>query len=420
MRLPLLLLFLVASASAAPKSIDSEIALLTKKTEAPESKAASFVDLGDALMQKSRQTPDLKCLESAKSAYQKALKREEHCLEAMVGMAWFHNTRHEFAEGSEWAEKALAIDPNLRHAHALLADSAIELGDYEAALERCQNTLDLRPDLSSYSRAAHLLWLTGDERKARWLMGKAIAAGSPHAENTAWCRAQLARMSLQSGALLAAEQEAALALKEDPENHHVLNVMAQVKMAKQDIDGAMDLFERSIAQTPNHDALAALVELRLLKGQAAEAEKQTEAVLAFHRSGAAHGHWHPPGYGNAQLAQFLADHDRDLEDALREAQRAHRLFKNIQVTDTLAWCLYKLGRYEEAAKTIRGAMKWNTPDAMMAFHAGMIEAKRGEKTAARKLLYRALSLNPQFHPRFAELASETLKALAEEGAHVVE
>ena len=64
-----------------------------------------------------------------------------------------------------------------------------------------QQMLDIRPDISSYSRGAHLLWLTGDKRKATWLMYKAILTGAPYAENTAWCQTQLALILFNSGAI---------------------------------------------------------------------------------------------------------------------------------------------------------------------------------------------------------------------------
>jgi len=39
----------------------------------------------------------------------------------------------------------------------------------------------------------------------------------------------------------------------------------------------------------------------------------------------------------------------------------------------------------------------------------MIAAKAGDRPAAQRHLYHALSLNPRFHPIFADLAAETLK-----------
>jgi len=291
------------------------------------------------------------------------------------------------------------------------------LGNYDDAFDHYQSALDMRPDLSSYSRAAHLVWLTGDARKARWLMQKAIDSGGPHAENTAWCRAQLALMSFHNGALLPAEHEAEQALKEAPNNYHVLAVMGKIKTAKKEYDAAIQFYQRAIEMNPNHDLLVALGDLYALAGRREEAEKQYKRVVDFHTSGAAHSHVgagqpqlhsHP----NAQLARFYADHDRNLDDALREARLAYRDYKNVFVADTLAWCYYKKGQYEEAGKTIRKALRLNTPDAAILFHAGMIQAKLGDRGTARKFLYRALSLNPQFHPQDAAVAAETIKMLA--------
>ena len=51
---------------------------------------------------------------------------------------------------------------------------------------------------------------------------------------------------------------------------------------------------------------------------------------------------------------------------------------------------------------------------MFLFHAGMIHEKLGDRVDAQKLLYQALSLNPEFHPIYAPIAAATL---AELGAH---
>jgi tetratricopeptide (TPR) repeat protein len=127
-------------------------------------------------------------------------------------------------------------------------------------------------------------------------------------------------------------------------------------------------------------------------------------------------HSHPDGHGNAQLARFYADHDRNLDKAVLEAELTYRTYKNVFVADTLAWCYYKKGEYEKARNTMLKALQHNTPDASLWFHAGMISAKTSDKGTARKYLYHALSLNPHFHPQQAMVAAETLKLLAERPA----
>jgi tetratricopeptide (TPR) repeat protein len=120
-----------------------------------------------------------------------------------------------------------------------------------------------------------------------------------------------------------------------------------------------------------------------------------------------HPHPHPPG--NAELARFLADRGVELDRALAEAKAAAEQSKSVAVTDTLAWCLYKTGDYARAKQVALEALRWRTPDANVLFHAGMIHAAAGDRPAAQRYLYQALSLNPAFHPVHASVAAEKLR-----------
>src|SRR5215469_2965721 len=117
--------------------------------------------------------------------------------------------------------------------------------------------LDLHPDLSSYSRGAHLLYLRGDVRKAAWLMGKAIAAGAPYAENTAWCCAQLALIHFSNGNILGAEQVLREALAKTPNNYHLLAASGKVKAGLKDFAAAIACYQKASAMAPRYEAVAA-------------------------------------------------------------------------------------------------------------------------------------------------------------------
>jgi tetratricopeptide (TPR) repeat protein len=251
-------------------------------------------------------------------------------------------------------------------------------------------------------------------------MQKAIQVGGPYPENVAWCRAKLALMLFESGALLPAEQLLETALKDAPSNPHVLAAMGRIKLAHHDYPAAIRFYERAVAVSPQHPFLVELGDTYALAGEPLMAQEIYERVVALHLAGGSvhdHGdglvHAHSPGSGNAELARFYADHDRNLDEALNEAEIAFRKFKNIHVADTLAWCYYKKGQYKQAASVIRKALKWRTPEAGILFHAGMIYAKLGDRAAASKHLYQALNLNPNFHPTHAQAASDTIKNLAE-------
>ena len=364
--------YLVTTTSNPPgdSATDRAITKWVKAVKQRNTSDTAWGNLGNALMQKIRETGDPATYTLAEGAFQKAMEIRPSNVTAIIGISWVHGGRHQFEQSIVWANKALALAPDNQDAHGLIGDAAVELGNYDMAMDHYQKMLDIRPDLSSYSRAAHLMYLTGDLQMASWLMKKAIDAGGPYAENTAWCRAQLALMLWNTGAVSLAERELLKAIKISPNNYYVLNAMGKIKSAQKDYDGAIGFYRKAIAVTPNPATIIALGDLYLLKGENEKAERQFQRFEELQIHNHAHGH-----DDRILLARFYADHDRNLPLALEEAKASYKRFTNVFVTDTLAWCYYKNGHYKEAREVIRRALRWQTPDATILFHAGMIYAK---------------------------------------------
>ena len=304
----------------------------------------------------------------------------------------------------------------MKDAYNLMGDGAVEMGDYDEAFDHYQEALDIQADLSTYSRGAHLLWLTGDTRMAQTLMRKAIKAGGPHPENAAWCQAELALMLFKSGAMRSAKTEATAALALAPKNPRVLYVMGTLQAAEKDFPAAIKSLEESRTVTPTHEAMELLVTLYGLTGDEEKEKEVTEELIAFHKGmthshtgGEAHTHSHQE-MGSHQLALFLADHDRDLPLALKQAELCYENFPNIASADALAWCYYQAKRYKEAHRYSVRSLAQSTPDPMLYFHAGLIEKASGNTSDSRRYLAKALNMNPDFHPRYAEEAREALKS----------
>jgi tetratricopeptide (TPR) repeat protein len=393
-------------------SVDHTIERLTTKTRAQRQDAVAWTALGDAFMQKARETADASYYGRAEQAFEQAWTLDATRGEAIVGLAWVQSARHEFEKSIEWAQKALALDATNAAAYGLLGDAALERGDYALAAEHYQRMLDLRPDISAYSRSAHLLFVTGDVRRAIWLMDKAIKAGGPYAENTAWCRAQLALMRLATGNLLAAEQIVDQAITKSPNNYHLLFAQGRVRAARANYPGAIDSYRRASAIAPQHEVVVALGRLYTVTDERKSAEQQWALVEAIDRLNKANG-----VTGDAQIARFFADRDRRLGEAVQIAEREFKRRPNVFVADTLAWAYYKSGRYTDARRLAAKALAHRTPDASFLFHAGMIHAKLGDRATARRHLAQALSLNPAFDPIDAPIAAATL---AELGARAAE
>jgi tetratricopeptide (TPR) repeat protein len=385
---------------------DKAVAAWVERARLDPRSVLAWTNLGDALMQKARETMDTEYYGRAEAAFEKALALSPENEVAIAGLSWVAGSRHEFERSIEWANKALKVDRNSQAAYGLLGDAAVELGDYEGAFRHYQRMLDLRPDLSSYSRGAHLLFLTGNTLKATWLMQKAIAAGATHAENTAWCRAQLALMHWHTGALVAAEQVLEAGLVRTPSNYHLLAAMGRVKIARKDYAAAIENYRKAIGNVPHHEVVVALGDVYALSGNRAEAERQYALVEAIHAANAKQG-----VRGSLELARFYTDHDRKLPDALTIAEAEYKATPNVFAADVLAWAYYKNGRFADAKTTIEKALSQKTPDANLLFHAGMIHDKFGNRVEAQRFLYQAISLNPNFHPLQAPIAAEALARL---------
>ena len=87
------------------------------------------------------------------------------------------------------------------------------------------------------------------------------------------------------------------------------------------------------------------------------------------------------GNGPAQpqvLARFLADHDRDLAEAVTLAEAGAISRRDIFTMDTLAWSYFKAGRLDEARAAMAQAVRTGSVDARILYHAAEIQAAAGE------------------------------------------
>jgi tetratricopeptide (TPR) repeat protein len=395
----------ILPAQSARQTSDIEIDKASAAARAHPSDAA-WSRLGDAYMQKARETMDLSYYGRAEAAYRQSLGLNPAYANAVVGVAWVLSGRHQFEQSIEWAGKALKVEPNRADAYGLLGDADTEMGDYDSAFEHYQKMLDLKPDIASYSRSAHLLFVTGGFKKATLLMSKAIGSGGAYPENRAWCMAQMALLDFAQGAYVPAEQLLIEGLKQTPDNYQLLAAMGKVKAAMKDFPAAIEYYKKAQDIVPQHDVVVALGDLYAIEGRTGDANRQFALVDFMRKLNKANG-----VIGDLQMAQFLADHDKDLAEALRLAEAEYKTRPTVYGADTLAWCYYKNGRIPEARKYSAKALSQNTPEAMFFYHRGLILAKDGDIGGARKALYQALSQNPYFDPRGAVAAMKTIQEL---------
>jgi tetratricopeptide (TPR) repeat protein len=386
------------------------ILLYQRKLQRHPADPAVYRRLGDAYIQRARETGDPTYFELAEQALRRSLAIAPRNAGALRHLAYVFFMRHAFEEAAAYAARAIELDPADGHAYGVLGDAYLELGQYEQAASAYQKMIDRDGSLYSYGRLSGLKSLRGDPEGAIADLERAIREGLAHGrprESLAWAQWQLGSEQWAIGKLPAAEAQYLAALQTYPNYHRALAGLAQVRVAQQRDAEAIDLYRQAIAIIPLPEYAAALGDVYLKLGRAEEAQRQYDLVEYIGRLSRLNQVLY-----NRELAYFYADHDLKLQEALDLARQELEVRRDIYAYDVLAWALYKNDRPHEASTAMTEALKLGTQDARLFFHAGMIHHRLGEADKARDYLRRALTTNPRFHIRHADLAARTLKALA--------
>ncbi|MCI0397092.1 MAG: tetratricopeptide repeat protein, partial [Chloroflexi bacterium] len=222
-----------APAAPAPVELPSEtmIAQLQDRIRNRPDDPYLYAQLGLALLQRVRETGDASLYSQAEMAFNEALQRDPRQVDALVGQGILALARHDFAGALRWGEQARALNPYRAQILGIIVDAQVELGRYEEAVASAQAMIDLRPDLTSYSRVSYLRELHGDPAGAIAAMQTAVNSGLPTAEATLWTRVQLGHLYFNSGNLAKAEETYRHTLFFDPDYAYAQAGLARVAAA---------------------------------------------------------------------------------------------------------------------------------------------------------------------------------------------
>jgi tetratricopeptide (TPR) repeat protein len=363
--------------------------------------------LAAAYIQKVRETTDFSYLDRANSLIDTVLNDDSNEYEALRLKLEIELERHNFKNVANLAGRMTKNAPNDPWNWGALGDAQLELGNYDAAADAYQRMVMLRPDLASYNRAAWYRFLANDQPGAIAIMKAAINAGSSSAENVAWCMVELGKIHFKAGQIEDAAKAYQSALRVFPNYHPALAGIGLVEAARGDFKSAIVNYKQAQASTPLPDYSAALYDLYIASGNSAEALKQKQLIEVIDKAGQA-----AREKANRNLALIFADHDWNVPHALELAKAELDVRGDIYTYDALAWAQFKSGQFADAEKTMQRALKLDTPEPALLYHAGMIAAANGKKPEAAKFLRRALQLNPKFDVLQAPIAANKLKELA--------
>jgi tetratricopeptide (TPR) repeat protein len=229
----------------------------------------------------------------------------------------------------------------------------------------------MRPTADAYARVSYARELQGDLSGALKIMGMAADATTAHdLEAKAWYTAHTGELHLRMGNLDQAEREYRRAAFLFPDYPHAMVGLGKVMAARGNGDGALEVFLAQLKRTPTLDLASRIGDIYQQRGDTAEAERYYQ--LAEDVAGPA------PAQTEANLALFLAERDRKLEEAVRIAETVAKTRHDIFTEDAVAWSLYKIGRVDEALAASRRALRTGTKDERILAHAEAIRQRQGE------------------------------------------
>ena len=348
--------------------------------------------LAAAYIQKVRETTDFSYLDRASKIVDNVVSADRHDYEALRIRSEIELERHNFARVAEDSRELTRVAPDDPWNWGTLGDALIELGQYDAAAEAYQKMVTLRPDMSSYNRAAWFRFLAGDMPGAIDIMQRAISSGSASPENTAWCWVELGQLYLKSGHSGEAEKAYAQAVKVFPGYHPGYAGLGKAQAVQGRTKEAIANYERAQASTPMPDYAAALYDLYQASGNQKKAQDERDLIDVYDHLNLSNGE-----KANRNVAMIYADHNWRPERALELAKAELALRKDIYSYDALAWSLYRNKQFDESIAAIGEALKLGTPEPMFYYHAQQIALATSDDQKAVEYAQKLKALNPEFH-----------------------
>jgi len=400
--------------SMAPRQGDpKELARVIRATELAVHAHPDALQLGllsRLYLDRARLTSDLASYQQAEAAARESLRLGPGDAETRARLASIRFALHDFIGARTLARQMLAAIPGDPAATAVLGDTSLEIGDYATAFDAYGRLAAIAPGTAALdARLTRTEFLRGDIAGARVrsedAMREAFAEGSFGA-SLAWYLTQRGQLELDTGHYDQAASFAEAAVADAPDYPVALALVARARADQGRITDAIAIWKRAIAIVPQPDYLSALGDLYALQGDSALAEQQYATVGVIAQLARASGLAY-----NRLVVLFEADHGRDVAEALRLAKGELGSRKDVYGWDAYGWALYANGRYGEARDALTRAMALGTFDARLFYHAGMIAAALGDRSDARTMLDRALTISSSFDPLQAPRARAALSAL---------
>lgn len=364
-------LTLILMTQAGDSHTDQEIRRYQDKVRQNENRDVSLERLGWLFTAKARESFDPGYYKLAEACANVLAADKPGCAESLLLRGYVFENLHRFKEAEPIARE-LVTTRGLSFDYGLLGDSLMEQGRLDEAVDAYQHMVDLRPDLQSYARVAHIRWLKGETEGAIQMMQAAVSASSPRdPDSAAWVTARLAGLQFQAGKIGEAKVSDAAALEVRPDYPPALLLRGKMLLAEDKADEAVENLEVAAKANPLPEYQWALSEALRAADRAPEAVELESKLQAS-------GTVNDP----RTFSLYLATRGEDTVTSLRLAEAELRQRQDVFTQDALAWALVVNGQIAEAQKHMALAVAEGTEDARLFFHAAVIAQKAGLNTEA--------------------------------------
>jgi tetratricopeptide (TPR) repeat protein len=387
-------------------AVDHRIAAAQSAAKKNPQKLDLWITLGQSWVRKARETEDPGYYLHADACADVALAIAPDDATALDLRALVLLNQHRFADAEKTARKILDKRADDPVAWGNLSDALLEMGRTEDASRAAQTMVDLKPNLPSYARAAHFRFLAGDVAAAKAFYRRAIDAGADQRdpEPRAWVLVQTANVFWSEGDADGADAGYDMALAAMTDYAPALAGKARAALARNDAAHAIDYAKRAYDASPRAEMAWLLGDARTLASDASGAKKAYELVVKDGKRGDAR-----------TLSMFWSTRNEHAAEALALAEKEAKTRGDAYTEDTLAWALYRNGRFADARAASDRAIAGGIRDARLLYHAGAIRMAQGERSTGREMVRRAIALQPAFDavggPEAAAMVNANAQAL---------
>jgi tetratricopeptide (TPR) repeat protein len=367
--------------------------------------ARGYTALGQAFVQKVRETGNTDLYDHADSLFRQALRRDPANVAAIIGRGSIANSRHDFAGGLRFAERARRVAPQTLGSLPVLVDSQIELGRYDDAERSLQRLVDLKPNVASYSRVSYFLELHGDIDGAIEAVQDAVSASGEAGEGSAYVYTLLGKLEFARGDLAAARRAYETALVRFPRYLGAEAELARLAGAEGDLRESIRLYRDVTRRLPLPESVVLLAETEQAAGHTATARRYFRDSLRREH------HLLDTGSRPDADTALLEAAAGDRHMAVRYGRIAWRHSPSVRSADALGWALTRSGHPAAGLRWARRALALGSVDPRFLYHAAVAADRAGDRAQARRWLTRIERTNPHFSPLYGPKAMRLLERL---------